>query len=633
MRIPRPKTFFWQLVLGTVFVQTVCLLAYISYIVVSSVHVSEQRTSIRVGQQLDRLALVCSRQLSRGDMEGVHDVLELSRVPPMIDAVRLTDLTGKTLIVSDSGRSRGLDADELRVLANAPQKRQIHPIANGQVEAVAPVLQNGKVVALLWLEPNRALSVSALTAVVRISVTYGAFALLANIIPIFLIVRAMTNSLQRLLAATQDVIRKRDLITGFPLPVTTGNEAGALTASFNTMVRELEAQRSGLVETLALLDSMLENAPIGFAFLDREHRYVRLNQFLADMHEISLGQHLGQRAAAISPGEIAVQMDQYLTQVFETGQAVRNVELSREMPNSASGKRTWLMHFYPVHTQQNGVTWVGVIVVEITERLKSEETLRKTEKLAATGRLAASIAHEINNPLESVTNLLYLLGTHDDMDPTALGFVATAQAELARVSEITQQTLRFYRQATRPDAIDVAELLDSVITLYQPRLTSAHVQIERRFQGQVEVFGFGGELRQVFANLIGNALDAMPSGGRLLLRVRRGGGLGPAGLWSPGVRIVIADSGTGMSPEILRRVFEAFFTTKPVTGTGLGLWVSEEIIRKHAGTVRLKSRQGHGSGTAFGLFFPDGGLGDQELSLGEGEGEDLGRLQLVGEVV
>ena len=243
------------------------------------------------------------------------------------------------------------------------------------------------------------------------------------------------------------------------------------------MVHTLEEQRQGLLETLALLDSMLSNAPIGFAFLDRELRYVRVNEFLANLHDLPIVAHLGRRPTDVYPASIGETKLDCLRQVFETGVALRNVELSGEMPDAPGVRRSWIMHFYPVRTAQDAIRWVGVIVVEITDQLRAEEALRKTEKLAAAGRLAASIAHEINNPLEAVTNLLYLLRTHDDLDETASHLVATAEAELARVSEITQQTLRFYRQSTLPSRVNLADILNSILLLYQSRITSAAVAV------------------------------------------------------------------------------------------------------------------------------------------------------------
>jgi signal transduction histidine kinase/HAMP domain-containing protein len=602
MRLKFPRTLFGQLILGILVVQALVLGVFLSYIIVSSRSAGEIRTKHRLDMQLERLAAVCSRQLASGDIASVHDSLELSRISTSIELARLTDLTGKTLSVSDSGRDHGLDPQELAVLRGAPEKH-IFAIQNGQLEAVTPVTLGGKPVAMLWLEPNRSVALNTPNTLVHIALTYGLLALLSNVLPIFLIVRTMTRPLRRLSEATQHLTRDDGRDGAFPLPVTTKNEAGELTISFNTMVKELEEQRSGLMGTLALLDSMLANAPIGFGFFDAEFRYVRLNQFLADVYEAPIETYLGHKATELFPGALAKEMETLLAKVFASGHAIRNVELTGEAFDAAGLQRCWLMHFYPVRAELDAIQWVGVVAVEITERRQTEEALRKTEKLAAAGRLAASIAHEINNPLEAVTNLLYLLRTHETIDANAMEFVTMAEAELERVSEITQQTLRFYRQSTSPTFTRVADVLDSVVKLYQSRINSVGVVVERRFRGEPEVFGFGGELRQVFANLVGNALDAMQSGGKLLLRVREGCGLWPDGTWGEGVRILVADTGTGMSAETLRKAFEAFFTTKQVTGTGLGLWLSEEIIRKHSGSVWVKSRTGSRSGTCFAVFF------------------------------
>lgn len=549
---------------------------------------------------MDKLSSVCARYLASSDTASLQDALDLSRITPTIGAIRLTDVTGKTIAISGQ-RREALDDAERAILPEATRQQLFR--ANGQWEGVAPVLQNGTPVALLWIEPNQALPVNTASIVVRICVTYGGFALLANLLPIFLVVRAMTRPLETLRSATQSIVHDPDGDTAFPLPVTTSNEAGDLTVSVNSLVLQLQERREGLLETLALLDSMLVNAPIGFGFFDRELSYVRVNDYLASTHGMPAGEHQGRRVTDFYPAELGVEKEGFLKKVFQTGVPIRNVQLSGEMPHSRGVQRSWLMHSYPVRTQDDRVQWVGVIVVEITDQLKAEEALRKSEKLAAAGRLAASIAHEINNPLESVTNLLYLLGSYEPMQPEAKQFISTAQAELARVSEITQQTLRFYRQSTLPSLANVADVLDSVLSLYRSRLESTGIAVERRYSRETEVFGFSGELRQLFANLIGNAVDAMPNGGQLRIHVHRGRQASNSCL--EGVRVTIADSGTGMSEETRRGLFEAFYTTKQTTGTGLGLWVSDEIIRKHGGTVRVRTKQGVRSGTCFMVFFPD----------------------------
>ena len=599
-----PRTFFAQLVLGTIVVQTLLLGCFITYVVISQRNQARARTRVRMEGQLSRLSVAGGKAYNTGNLDMVSDVLELAEIAPTIEATRLTDLAGKTLVTSAKARGTGLDAQEIAVLPSATTPH-IFSIGNGQLEAVTPLLRNGKPVALLWLEPNASVTFNTASQISTIALTYGAFAILANLLPIFLIVQTMTRPLRVLSEATGSVLR--DAGHGriaFPLPVTTRNEAGLLTVNFNTMVQELEEQRSGLLETLALLDSMLGNAPIGFAFFDREFHYVRLNGSFADVAGIPVRDHMGMRPSSVYAEGFASGMETSLATVFHNGTAVRNVELSAE-PTPGMPRRTWLLNFYPVRTQTDTVRWVGVIVTEITERLQAEETLRKTEKLAAAGRLAASVAHEINNPLESVTNLLYILRHYEPMDAQAVEFIETAQGELSRVAEITQQTLRFYRQSVSRSRCGVAEIMDSIVTLYRPRITGAKVEVVRQFDTEATLYCFGGEIRQLLANLIVNAVDAMPRGGTLTLRVRHGRGKTAGAGWTNGVHVVVADNGTGMSPETRAKIFEAFFTTKAATGTGLGLWVSEEIIRKHEGTVRVKTRQGERSGTCFWMFFPD----------------------------
>lgn len=615
MRRILPRTIQGQLILGTIVVQTILLVIFLSYTISSQREFTRSRARERLLQQVERLANASSVPLSQGHMDALREILEISRITPTIGGARVTDLDGKTLAVTQSNVDQPLSAEERRELGGALKPR-LFVTERGQTEAVAPIYVSGQSTGLIWLEPSASATAVNTTSVVNSALWYGGLALLSNLLPIVLIVRGVSRPLRRLREATQQIIRDPESNAGFPLTVTTSNEVGELTRSFNTMVRELEDQRSGLYETLALLDSMLGNAPIGFAFFDQKLRYVRLNQFLADMNGMPINRHLGRRMSEIFPGQLAGGVEQLLETVFTTGEPVRDVEMKGELPSQPGVQRTWICNWYPVRSQQGTVRWVGGVVMEITQRLHSEELLRKTEKLAAAGRLAASIAHEINNPLEAVTNLLYLLETHPQMDEEARQYVAMAQGELARVSEITQQTLRFYRQSTFPVETQIVEVLNSVLTLHQSRLTSARIMVEREMDASISLFGFSGELRQLFANLIGNAVDAMVGGGRLIVRARYGTGRSLQGQWCTGVRVTVSDTGSGMSEETLRRLFEPFYTTKDATGTGLGLWVSDEIIRKHSGTVRVKSRQGEHSGTSFAIFFPEGGLVDTQVALG-----------------
>jgi signal transduction histidine kinase len=247
---------------------------------------------------------------------------------------------------------------------------------------------------------------------------------------------------------------------------------------------------------------------------------------------------------------------------------------------------------------------------------QAQDALRRSEKLAVTGRLAASIAHEINNPLEAVTNLLYLMRNSPSVGE--LGeYIKAAEEELARVTEITKQTLRFYREPSQPVKTDVAIVLNSVLVLFNSRLTSAGITVEREVcASSATVLSSPGELRQVIANIIGNAIDAMRLGGRLRVRIsletdRRGP-------HRQQVRLTIADTGSGIPAHILPTIFEPFVTTKGETGTGLGLWVTGEIMKKNGWKLRVHSSCNTGrTGTVFSLLVPvfnDGKLLESDSS-------------------
>jgi PAS domain S-box-containing protein len=269
----------------------------------------------------------------------------------------------------------------------------------------------------------------------------------------------------------------------------------------------------------------------------------------------------------------------------------------------ADGTTGWTFsRAVPLLDADNNITeWFGA-ATDITARKRAESGLRENEKLAVVGRLASSIAHEINNPLEAIVNLIYL--AERDASPETRAYLEQAQLELARVGHIATETLRFNRRTTHASATSISELVDSVLTLHEGRIRSAQINVQRKYSGHEPILVFANELRQVIANLIGNAVDAMIDNPQRQLLVRVRDARDPRN-YRPGVRLTIADTGTGMTPATLRRLYEPFFTTKESTGTGLGLWVTKDIVQKHGGSLRVRSRSGNAiSGTVFSVFIP-----------------------------
>jgi len=258
-----------------------------------------------------------------------------------------------------------------------------------------------------------------------------------------------------------------------------------------------------------------------------------------------------------------------------------------------------LLSVSPLRNVRGELIGRSVIARDISPEKQSEEAIRRSEKLATAGRLAASIAHEINNPLEAVLNLLYL-ARHDSNESGK--YLTMAEHEVVRVAQIAQQTLGFVRDASTPTLVDPAAIMDEILQLYSRKLDRRQIRVTRRYRNQLHIEGYSGELRQLLANLVANAIDAMENEGCLHVRAATcrecAGG-------RDGVRITIADDGGGIKQNDLQHIFEPFYTTKKETGTGLGLWVSRGIVEKHRGWIRVRSRtRGQNTGTVFVIFLP-----------------------------
>ena len=372
-----------------------------------------------------------------------------------------------------------------------------------------------------------------------------------------------------------------------------------VTEQEKALLDQLSQKREEAERQRSEIESVYQTAPIGLALFDvKDFRYLRVNKRQADFFALTPEELVGRTVMEMAPID---GLRELLEQVLD-GRPVVNFPLEGELVTGPGERRSWLVSYFPVFAPDGTVQAITAATLDVTQQRKAEHALIESEKLAVVGRLASSIAHEINNPLESVTNLLYLAGITENLAEVRER-LDTAQRELRRVSAITNQTLRFHKQATKPLDVTSEELMKSVVLMYQGRIVNARVRIEERYRAHQSVRCFEGEIRQVLSNLINNAIDAIdPGGGRLLLRSRTGRD------WASGrhgLVLTIADTGSGMSQPVLRRIFEPFYTTKGAVGTGLGLWVSLEIINRHHGALHFRSSQkpGH-SGTVFTVFLP-----------------------------
>ncbi len=330
---------------------------------------------------------------------------------------------------------------------------------------------------------------------------------------------------------------------------------------------------------------ILESISEGFLFLD---------------HDWAV-QYTNDQAAAIAGRESIDLLGKNVWQEFRgleesfLGKALRAARESDEIQRVEdyySPLSRWLhANVYP---SSDGLS---VFIQDVSDKRSQQEKLLVSEKLAATGRLAATIAHEINNPLESVMNLLYLARiSRNAPAETIQHYLLTAEEELTRVSQIARHTLGFYRETSVPGTVDLSRVLDDVLNVYRSRMQASQIEVIRDFQPVPQLQAIRGEIHQVFSNLVSNAIDAMHKGGRLRLSLSETG---------PGTEVVVEDNGSGIAPNHLQKLFEPFFTTKASVGTGLGLWVVKQFVEQHGGTVTVESKiDPVDHGTRFIIFLP-----------------------------
>ncbi len=358
-------------------------------------------------------------------------------------------------------------------------------------------------------------------------------------------------------------------------------------------------KRKAAEEARRHLAAIVESSEDAIVSKDLDGRVKSWNREAERLFGYSAEEMIGRPMRKIIPPELQEDEDRILATIAR-GEPIEHFETVRV---AKDGRRIDVaLTISPIRDESGRIVGASKIARDITQKKQTEQALRISERLASVGRLAATIAHEINNPLETVTNLLYLArSSHDATRIHSL--LVQADEELNRVAVLSKQTLGFYREKNGAKAIRIGSIVEPLVAVFTPKARHRSIEIKTEIRQDPEIYAITGEIRQVIVNLLNNSIDAILSGGTVRIRVSAGRAWDRTS--SPGVRLTIADSGRGVAPEHWPKLFEPFFTTNKELGTGLGLWVSKGIIEKHGGSIRFKSRMKPGrSGTVFMVFLP-----------------------------
>lgn len=363
-------------------------------------------------------------------------------------------------------------------------------------------------------------------------------------------------------------------------------EPNVLIATVKSLVKLHEAESIAKLSARqwqATFDALSE----GVAVLGPNHNIERCNRAMSELLELPYAEIEGKQLSDLLRGSLHMLLSgENKTGVQEINWGARYLR-ARIEPVSMDG------------TMIGGI----FILADLTFQKMTERTALMNERLVATGRIAHAIAHEINNPLEAITNLLYLLSTQQTNSSEAIDYISMAEAELSRVSRIAKQILTFHRESATRMQLELAPLIEDVLALNNRAITGKNLRVTVSGRFPLSIEGFPAQLRQVFSNIVRNAIDASPSGGRLVIRISSSA-IG-RGQQEPGVRITIADEGSGIPKANISKVFDAFFTTKTIKGAGVGLWLSSTIVQEHRGRIRIRSSDKAGrTGTLVSVHLP-----------------------------
>jgi PAS domain S-box-containing protein len=389
----------------------------------------------------------------------------------------------------------------------------------------------------------------------------------------------------------------------------------APTSSGEDLARAYEDLRVSEARLSAIIASTMD----AIVTVDEEQRIVLFNHSAEKIFGYGSGQLLGKPLDMLIPEDLRVAHRVHVRNFGRTGVTSRSMSSPRTLNALRANGEQFPIEATISQVEAAGQKLYTVVLRDLTDRKRAEEELRRSEKMAVAGRMAATVAHEINNPLETVLNALFLID-QAPLDDDTRDLVHTAQEELQRVTQITKLTLGFYRQEERAHtSVTVENLINNVLALYGRKFQLLGVKVQTDFRAHEPLSVVAGELRQVFSNLILNAADALAiSGDRLTIRAR------PRRNWKTmqeGVRVSICDNGPGIPLNHQRHMFELFHTTKGAKGTGIGLWVSQGIVKGHGGSIRFRSNAQPGrSGTVFSVFLPKQSVSEQGRPSGTNAG-------------
>lgn len=550
----------------------------------------------------------CLSSLVSNDPEAATTTLNELQTSPQVIYAGVYTSSGHFL----AGYWRASDSTRKPLpLIAAAQIRNGWPLTR-QFAVIQPVVANGRTVGTVYICSDARQLTARFESYLIILGVILIVSLAAAFVVSRIAQRAISKPLVQLAETARAVSRDKDYSLRAP-PSPHADEIALVTDSFNEMLAEIQRRESALQEReeqfRTLVNCLPQLAWMATANGDALWFNQRWYEYTGKTPEETLG--WGWQSVH-DPNALPDVLARW-REAIRTG---RRFEMVFPLRAADGSYRDFLTFVVPVRDAHGDVVrWLGTNT-DITEQRRAEEALRESEKLAATGRLAASIAHEINNPLEAVANLLYLAKKHRS---DATKYVAAAEEELDRIAEITKHTLGFYRDSSTAVRVNLAEVTNGVLGLYDRKLRFKNITVKKRLADGAEILGFSGEIRQIVANLVANAIDAVSVGGCLSVKVLSAREWGTAR--RRGVRVTVMDNGSGIGRDQIQKIFEPFYTTKKDVGTGLGLWLTQNLVRKHHGTIRVRSASdGNRSGTVFSIFLPAEAIRQNDIveALGDG---------------